>query len=275
MQSKSIFRQVALERLSSPEQLDQIVQVTNPKSWLALLAIGALLVTAVIWSVVGRIPVQVSGSAILLNSGGVKNVVSLASGQITAFYLEQGELVEEGQLVAEIMPAGAAEAVPIYSSYDGRILELKADVGSLVGQGVSLASLEFAGEDVLQEVVMYVSPADGKRIQPGMTAQIAPVTAQVEEHGFLLGHVAAVNEFPATYAGMLRVLGSEELIQALGITGAPIEVRLALVTDERTPSGYRWSSSQGPNFAISSGTLAAATITVDNQRPINLVLPLR
>jgi hypothetical protein len=275
MQSKSIFRQVALERLSSPEQLDQIVQVTSPKSWLALLAIGTLLVTAVIWSAIGRIPVQVSGSAILLNSGGVKNVVSVATGQITSFNLEQGQLVEAGELIAEILPAGAAEAVPVYSPYNGRILELKADVGSLVGQGASLASLEFAGEGVEQEVVMYIAPADGKRIQPGMTVQIAPITAQVEEHGFLLGQVASVSEFPATYAGMLRVLGSEELIQALGINGAPIEVRIVLQADESTPSGYRWSSSQGPDFSISSGTLASATITLDNPRPITQVLPLR
>ena len=82
MQSNSIFRQVALERLSSPEQLDQIVQVTNPKSWLALLAIGALLVTAVTWGIIGRIPVEVSGSAILLNSGGVNNIISVQTGQI-------------------------------------------------------------------------------------------------------------------------------------------------------------------------------------------------
>ena len=148
-------------------------------------------------------------------------------------------------MIAEITPAGTAEVVPVYSPYDGRILELKADVGNLVNQGSSLASLEFAGEDIAQEVIMYVSPADGKRIQPGMMAQIAPITAQVEEHGFLLGRVESVSDFPATYAGMLRVLGSEELIQALGISGAPIEVRITLLADENSPSGYRWSSSVG------------------------------
>ena len=38
-----IFRKVALERLSSPEQLDQLMQVTSPKGWLALAGLGALL----------------------------------------------------------------------------------------------------------------------------------------------------------------------------------------------------------------------------------------
>lgn len=273
MQSNSVFRQVSLERLSSPEQLDQIIHVTNPKSWLALLAFAALLVTAVAWSIVGRIPVEVSGSAILLNSGGVKNIVSLESGQITALYIEQGQIVEQNQLIAEITPPGAA-AIPVYTPYNGRILELKADVGNLINQGFPLTSLEFTGESVHQEVIMYVSPADGKRIQPGMAARIAPVVARVEEHGFLLGQVKSVSDFPATHAGIIRLLGSEELMQALGITAAPIEVRIALVPDGQTPSGYRWSSSRGPDFALSSGMLASVAIIVDNQRPINLVLPV-
>ena len=275
MQSSSIFRQVSLERLSSPEQLDRIVHVTNPKSWLALLALGALLITAVIWSIVGRIPVEVAGSAILLNSGGVKNIVSAESGQMTAFHIVPGQIVEEGELIAEIMPAGGSRAVSVYSPYNGRVLELKADIGNLISQGVPLASLEFVGDTVEQEIIMYVSPADGKRIQPGMAAKIAPVTAQTEEHGFLLGEVKSVSDFPATYAGMLRILGSAELIEALGVSSAPIEVYIALMPDENTTSGYRWSSSDGPDFAVNSGTLASAKIMVDSERPINLVLPIK
>ena len=38
-----IFRQAALDRLSSPEQLDQLMQVTTPKSWMALVAFIVLL----------------------------------------------------------------------------------------------------------------------------------------------------------------------------------------------------------------------------------------
>ena len=275
MESNSIFRQVSLERLSSPEQLDQIVYVTNPKSWLIFIALGMLLVSAVAWSIVGRIPVEVAGSAILLNSGGVKNIVSAESGQITSLYLEAGQMVEEGQLIAELVPSGATEVKPIYSPYNGRILELKADIGNMVNQNVSLASLEFVGDGVEREVVMYVSAADGKQIQPGMTAQIAPTTAQVEEYGYLLGEVTSVSEFPSTYAGILRTLGSDELLKALGVSGSPTEVRIALTPDDTNPSGFKWSSSEGPEFAINSGTLAAVKIVVESQRPINLVLPIK
>jgi HlyD family secretion protein len=70
---KPIFRQAALERLSSPEQLDQLMQVTTPKGWLALIALAGLLVTAVILGFVGSIPVTVTGQCILLDGGGANN----------------------------------------------------------------------------------------------------------------------------------------------------------------------------------------------------------
>ena len=41
-----IFRQALIDRLASPEQLDSLMQVTDPLGWLALLGCAGLLVTA-------------------------------------------------------------------------------------------------------------------------------------------------------------------------------------------------------------------------------------
>ena len=70
---KPIFRKAALERLSSPEQLDLLMQVTTPKGWLALIALTGLLVMVVIFSFVARIPITVTGQCILLDGGGDVN----------------------------------------------------------------------------------------------------------------------------------------------------------------------------------------------------------
>ena len=61
MQSK-LFRKAALERLSSPEQLDQLMQITNSKGWVALIALAAILVAALLWAIFGRIPTSVSSA---------------------------------------------------------------------------------------------------------------------------------------------------------------------------------------------------------------------
>jgi hypothetical protein len=63
-----IFRQEALERLSSPERLDELMHVTSPRSWIALAALGGLIVAALIWSAFTTLSTTVSGSGIVESS---------------------------------------------------------------------------------------------------------------------------------------------------------------------------------------------------------------
>jgi HlyD family secretion protein len=97
-----IFRKVALERLSSPEQLDQLVQVTDPRGWLALAGLGALLLAAIGWGVWGSIPSEAQGEGILLRQGGVSALVSAANGQVEEILVAVGDVIEKGQPVARI-----------------------------------------------------------------------------------------------------------------------------------------------------------------------------
>ncbi|HSS78267.1 MAG TPA: NHLP bacteriocin system secretion protein [Thermoanaerobaculia bacterium] len=97
-----IFRKVALERLSSPEQLDQLVQVTDPQGWLSLTGLGALLLAAVGWGIWGSIPTQAHGEGILLRQGGVSDLVSAAAGQVSEVLVSVGDVIEKGQPVAKI-----------------------------------------------------------------------------------------------------------------------------------------------------------------------------
>ena len=55
-----LYRKSALERISSPEQLDKALKVTSPMSWLALLALTVIVIVTLIWSIVGTIPVTVT-----------------------------------------------------------------------------------------------------------------------------------------------------------------------------------------------------------------------
>jgi HlyD family secretion protein len=98
----TIFRKVSLERLSSPEQLDQMVQVTDPKGWLALAGLGALLLATVVWGIWGSIPTEAEGAGILLRQGGVSDLVSAASGQVQEVLVRVGDVIEKGQPVARI-----------------------------------------------------------------------------------------------------------------------------------------------------------------------------
>jgi len=74
---------------------------------------------------------------------------------------------------------------------------------------------------------------------------------------------------------MTALLGNESLVQHfLAATGgAPVEIEVELLRD-RTPSGFKWSTSSGPPTQILSGTLSQADIILAEQRPISLVLPI-
>ena len=57
-QEKSIFRSKSIDRVSSPEQLDDYIKVTTPSVWLILIATAVLIAGAVIWGIFGTIQVN-------------------------------------------------------------------------------------------------------------------------------------------------------------------------------------------------------------------------
>jgi HlyD family secretion protein len=99
---EKLFRKVALERLSSPEQLDQLMRVISPLGWLALLPLIGLIVMAVIWGWFGSIPTKVAGKCILINPVGLADVTSLTAGRVTEVAVRVGDIVHVGELVARV-----------------------------------------------------------------------------------------------------------------------------------------------------------------------------
>ncbi|MCL6611569.1 MAG: NHLP bacteriocin system secretion protein [Peptococcaceae bacterium] len=99
---QDLFRKVALDKLSSPEQLDQLITVTSPRAWFALAAIGAIMVAAALWGIFGSIPTKVYGQGIVTMSYGVYNIIPAGSGRITDIRVSAGDPVKKGDVVARI-----------------------------------------------------------------------------------------------------------------------------------------------------------------------------
>ena len=99
---EQIFRKSALDRLSSPEELDSLMKVTSPRAWLALIAFGGLILTAAIWGIWGTISTRVTGRGILVHPGGILEIASKASGEVSAVYASPGDPVGKGQVLAKI-----------------------------------------------------------------------------------------------------------------------------------------------------------------------------
>ena len=58
MAEKSIFRDKSLERISTPEQLNDYIKVTKPSVWVVLIATILLIAGALVWAIFGKIEVN-------------------------------------------------------------------------------------------------------------------------------------------------------------------------------------------------------------------------
>ena len=72
-----IFRKKSLERVSSPEELQDFIQVSNPAVWLIIGTAILLLVGCVVWGIFGRIEATCDG------------VVIAEKGDVTFYVAEQ------------------------------------------------------------------------------------------------------------------------------------------------------------------------------------------
>ena len=103
MSADKLFRQEALQKLASPERLDEAVQINSRGTWIAVTAFVALALLFGLWSVLGRIPSRVEGQGILLLSGGnVIDTVALASGTLVTQGVAAGAAVTPEMTIARI-----------------------------------------------------------------------------------------------------------------------------------------------------------------------------
>ena len=54
----NIFREKSLERISSPDQMDDYIKVTTPSVWIALIALVVLLIGILAWNIFGTVEVH-------------------------------------------------------------------------------------------------------------------------------------------------------------------------------------------------------------------------
>ncbi len=162
----------------------------------------------------------------------------------------------------------------VSSPFNARVVEVLVKRGDFITRDEPLVKVELVGDGVRELVCfLFVAAQEGQRILPGMDVQISPGGIKKEEYGFMLGRVVAVSEHPATFQRMMSVFENEVLVQQFLRAGALTEVKVDLITDLDTISGYRWSATQGPAMLLSSGTLSAGFVVVQRQRPISLVIP--
>ena len=137
-----LFRKKSLDKVSSPEQMNDYIRVTGPGVWLVLAAVIALLAGLIVWSALGHLETTVTAAAVAGPDGAA--VCYIAEDDLNA--VRTGQTVHIGG--NDYALAGVAS-----KSFDAYALH----VGDLVtGQWVYPAELDTQLDEGVYEVQVVV-----------------------------------------------------------------------------------------------------------------------
>lgn len=157
----------SLNYVASPEQLDQLMQVVKPKHWIPAATIGGLTLAALIWSVVGRVPMTVNGQGVLISSQRVVELQSPISGQLEVLNVKDGQMVKQGEIIATVKPLELEE----------QLKQLQAKRQQLLGQSDTTESMQQQRTQVERQAIAATRTsllqrlADARSLSPTLRQQ--------------------------------------------------------------------------------------------------------
>lgn len=174
-QSK-LFRKAALNRLSSPEQLHTLMRVTNAKGWLALVGCALVIVTAIVWGLLGTVQSKVQANGILLGGAGLSELTTAGEGELTAISVKVGDTIKKGQIVAKLHQPLLEQQI---ANNKRRLEELNADAKAGALSASQAGRLDRLKTDLAALEKQY---AESGEIESTVDGKVVEIRAMVGEH---------------------------------------------------------------------------------------------
>lgn len=267
MAESKLYRKAALEKISSPEQLDKALKVTSPLSWISLIGVTLIVVVTVIWSIMGTIPVTVTTSGIIASPDNTNAVYTGNAGAVVSVSASVGEEIYMKDVIAEVRTNNGT-TYTIESDQVGTVSRVDVAVGDTVSQGTAI--LHVAPKAKTEQVVVcYVKMADVKKISRGMSVYVYLNAADSQRYGHMEARVINIDEYATSNAGMNYVLGEDNnLASTFTKSGAVAAVTCELYPSKESESGYFWSNKKGRELQVTNGSLVSAKIITEEIAPI-------
>jgi multidrug efflux pump subunit AcrA (membrane-fusion protein) len=228
---------------------------------------------ASVWAVTGTVASTVGAPAILTHGEGSYVLQSPVAGQVTAVLAKEGERLAANAPVLKVLTAQGETAV-VRTVAAGRITALAATIGAIISTGANVAAVEkVAHADDPLYATVYVPAENASTIPANAAVDLTVQSVPTQQYGVLRGHVKAVDRTVQTQQQITSFLGDSQLGEQFTKKGRPVAVLVRLDRSAGTKSGLKWSSADGPPFALTSMTLATGSIRMADQRPIDWLLP--
>ncbi|WP_329179723.1 HlyD family efflux transporter periplasmic adaptor subunit [Streptomyces decoyicus] len=266
------FRQQALSKLQSPEEIDLPVRFARPQGWLVLTVTVLFVIAASVWAVTGTVSSTLSAPGILTHGQGSYILQSPVAGQVTAVLAEEGKRVAANTPVLKLRTARGTTVVRTLAA--GRLTTMVATIGSVVTTGADVASVERVAHpgDPLT-ATLYVPADSGATVPVGAAVDLTVQSVPSQQYGVLRGRVKAVGRTAQTRQRIGAYLGNSQLGEQFSQHGQPLAVLVQLDPAPHSGSGYAWSTSGGPPYKIDSMTPASGAVHLAAQHPIDWLLP--
>ncbi|MEM7531977.1 MAG: HlyD family efflux transporter periplasmic adaptor subunit [Chloroflexota bacterium] len=235
MYKPPVYRQNALKRISSPEELDQLPQVINPHGWLALVGLTILVVLVALWSIFATIPITMTRSGILLRVDTIRTIEASISGQIHAVRVAAGDAVRAGDnvvTISNLRPNARQSGLPVDRA--GGNLPVNPSVNQSADAMASQRSN--TGNAAIDEMKNFF---EIQSVSSGRVVEIEVDTGQIVEAGTPLLKVErqSIEQVPLE---AILYLPSEEARQLV----PGMEVHVSPVTIKREVYGFIYGTIQ-------------------------------
>jgi hypothetical protein len=267
MLNQNIFRKTPLERMTTPEDLDELLRVNSTRTWLLFAALAAVLAGLLMWGFLGTITREVKGAGLILYGDLPREVVAYHSGQVDSVFVRSGENVAGDQKLMSLYRPEEHTTAAIHAPFEGEVTNVNVKEGDWIKTGDAVLEMikSVKNRDANPEVIFFVNARDISKIRPGMTANIETERA-VLPAGISVATVTFAGEYPVAENAVYKYLAAHEHLN--GVDSEELyEVRAKLNIN---PSAL--PESQKALLASLNGLACRVHITVARHSPFAFLL---
>ncbi len=262
-----LYRKSALDKLSNPEQLDRMIKISSPMSWLALIAVLLIIAGVVIWSIFGTLPMTETVNGVIVSPDNAGGIYADTTGVVERYYKNVGDAVGKLDKIADIR-IGNNKVETVLSQCEGVLSALLVNEGETVLSGSEIARMT-VDSDSDKLLVCYAPLALSQKLESGMDVLIYPSSVDSQKYGHMEGEVLFTEPHASSTDSMAYILGSGNFVAEQFVSNGPVAAVICkLKKDDSTTSGLYWSSDAGKDISVTIGTIVTANIVVDRSAPI-------
>ena len=94
-----IYRKSSIKKLTTLEQLDKVIVITSPATWLALAGSTIIIVAVTLWLFLGSISLTIPVNGIIIDRDGIHTLYSDISGTVENVCYQTGDYVHKGDVI--------------------------------------------------------------------------------------------------------------------------------------------------------------------------------